>query len=76
MTMPGEGPRRTITCFVDSDRPAFVQQALALRQSWLYVESPDTDLVMFGSRAVLDQIPDDVVKIEQRSVADDPEWCN
>ncbi len=66
--------RRAIVCFV-GDRPDLVQQALALRQSWLHAGSSDTDLVMMGPPRVLARMPDDVVKIEQRSVQDDAEWC-
>jgi hypothetical protein len=65
--------RRAIVCFV-GDRPHLVQQALALRQSFLHARSVDTDLVMMGPAAALARMPDDVVKIEQRSVDDDPEW--
>jgi len=65
--------RRAIVCFV-GDRPHLVQQALALRQSFLHACSPDTDLVMMGPAAALARIPGDVVRIEQRSVDDDPEW--
>ena len=64
---------RAIVCFVE-DNKHLIQQALALRQSWLYVQSPDTDLVIMGPPGVLAGFPDDVVKIEQRAVADDPEW--
>jgi hypothetical protein len=66
-------PRRAIVCFVEEDSD-LIQQALALRQSWLHVQSADTDLVVMGPASVLDYFPDDVVKIEQRAVADDPEW--
>ena len=66
--------RRAIVCFIEERPQYLIQQALALRESWLYVESPDTDLVVMGPPAALAYIPDDVVKIEQRSVADDPEW--
>ena len=65
--------RRAIVCFV-GDQPHLVQQALALRQSWLYAESPDTDLVMMGPASALARMPEDVVRIEQRSVENDPEW--
>ena len=65
--------RRAIVCFV-GDRPHLVQQALALRHSWVHAQSEDTDLVMMGPPAALAHIPNDVVKIEQRSVDDDPEW--
>jgi hypothetical protein len=65
--------RRAIVCYVDDNRH-LVQQALALRHSWLYARSPDTDLVMMGPAGVLAGLPDDVVKIEQRSVQDDPQW--
>lgn len=67
--------RRAIACFV-GDRPDLVQQALALRQSWLHARTEDTDLVMMGPARVLARMPDDVVKIEQRSVEDDPDWHN
>lgn len=66
--------RRAIVCFV-GDRPFLVQQALALRQSWLHAGTSDTDLVMMGPASSLAPIPDDVVKIEQRSIEDDDEWC-
>ncbi len=65
--------RRAIVCYVDDHRH-LIQQALALRHSWLYAHSPDTDLVMMGPGSVLASLPDDVVKIEQRSVEDDPQW--
>jgi hypothetical protein len=66
-------PRRAIVCFVE-ENTHLIQQALALRQSWLHVQSADTDLVVMAPPRVLDYFPDDVVKIEQRVVADDPEW--
>jgi hypothetical protein len=66
-------PKRAITCFIE-DHKHLIQQALALRQSWLYVNSPDTDLVVMGPAKALSYLPDDVIKIEQRPVADDPEW--
>jgi len=65
--------RRALVCFV-ADRPYLVQQALALRQSWLHTASPDTDLVVMGPDHVLARFPADVVKIPQRSVQDDAEW--
>ena len=69
----GTKKTRAIVCFVE-ENAHLIQQALALRQSWLYVQSPDTDLVVMGPAAALRSIPDDVIKIEQRVVADDPEW--
>jgi Sec-independent protein translocase protein TatA len=65
--------RRAIVCFV-GDKRHLIQQALALRHSWLSAQAADTDLVMMGPAHVLAYIPDDVVKIEQRSVEDDAEW--
>lgn len=65
--------RRAIVCYV-GDKPHLIQQALALRHSWLYADTTDTDLVMMGPPEVLARLPDDLVKIEQRSVEDDPEW--
>jgi hypothetical protein len=65
--------RRAIVCFVP-DNAHLIQQALALRHSWLHTRSPDTDLVMLGPAVVLARFPDDVVKIEQRCVDDDPAW--
>lgn len=64
---------RAVVCFVP-DNGHFIQQALALRHSWIHTDSPDTDLVMMGPAAVLARIPDDVVKIEQRCADDDPIW--
>lgn len=69
----GARGRRAIVCFV-GDRPHLIQQAFALRHSWLQAASPDTDLVMMGPDDVLARFPQDVVKIPQRSVQDDPEW--
>lgn len=65
--------RRALVCFV-GDRPYLIQQAFALRHSWIEAASPDTDLVMMGPEHVLEHFPNDVVKIPQRSVQDDPEW--
>ena len=65
--------RRAIVCFVEDDQH-LIQQALALRHSWLYTRSPDTDLVVMGPADVLARLPDDLVKIEQQPAADDPVW--
>ena len=65
--------RRAIVCFVEDDRH-LIQQALALRHSWLYTQSPDTDLVVMGPADVLARLPDDLVRIEQQPAADDPVW--
>jgi hypothetical protein len=70
---PTASSRRAIVCFVE-DRGALLQQALALRESLLFVGCPDTDLVVMGSPEILAALPEDVVGIEQRTVADDPEW--
>ena len=72
-TSGGPAGRRAIVCFVD-DKPHLVQQALALRHSWLQVQSPDTDLVMMGPAEALARIPADVVKIPQRPVDEDAAW--
>jgi hypothetical protein len=66
--------RRALVCFVE-DRPHLIQQVLALRLSWLYTQSPDTDLVVMGPSEALARLPDDVVKIVQQPAADDPAWC-
>ena len=63
--------RRAIVCFVEDDQH-LIQQVLALRHSWLYAQSPDTDLVVMGPADVLARLPDDLVKIEQQPAADDP----
>jgi hypothetical protein len=65
--------RRAIVCFVEDNRH-LIQQMLALRRSWRYVNSDDTDLVVMGPSDVLAHLPDDLVKIEQRPTADDPVW--
>jgi Sec-independent protein translocase protein TatA len=65
--------RRAIVCFVEDDRH-LIQQALALRHSWLYTRSPDTDLVVMGPADVLARLPDDLVRIEQQPAADDTVW--
>src|SRR5919107_684846 len=65
--------RRAIVCFVEDDRH-LIQQVLALRHSWLYARSPDTDLVVMGPADVLANLPDDLVKIAQQPAADDPVW--
>ena len=65
--------RRAIVCFVD-DKPHLVQQARALRHSWLHARSPDTDLVVMGPPKALARFPDDVVKIPQRAADEDAVW--
>lgn len=69
----GTPSARAIVCFVE-DNPHLVQQALALRQSWLFARCTDTDLVVLGPPEALARLPDDIVKLSQRVVADDPEW--
>ncbi len=71
--MDDQEHHRAIVVFVD-DVPYLIQQMLALRESWLYVASPNTDLVAIGPGNVLAQLPDDLVKIEQRPATDDPVW--
>ncbi len=65
--------RRAIVCFVEGTEHLF-QQVLALRRSWLHVQSPDTDLVVMGPGDVLERLPDDLVKIALRPATDDPVW--
>jgi hypothetical protein len=65
--------RRAIVVFVE-DKPHLIQQVMALRLSWLWSQSPDTDLVVFGSEEALARFPDDVVKIPQHPAANDPAW--
>jgi hypothetical protein len=65
--------RRALVCFVE-DNPHLIQQLLALRLSWRYSQSPDTDLVVMGPEEVLAHLPEDLVKIPQRPAADDPVW--
>jgi len=65
--------RRAIVCYL-GDKRHLIQQVLALRLSWQFTNSPDTDLVVMGPEEVLARLPDDLVKIPQRSVEDDPEW--
>ena len=72
-TNGGSPGRRAIVCFVD-DKPHLVQQALALRHSWLHAQSADTDLVVMGPAPALARIPDDVVKIRQRPSDEDAVW--
>jgi hypothetical protein len=69
----GAAERRAIVCFVD-DKPHLIQQALALRHSWLHVQSPDTDLVVIGPASALARFPDDVVRIPQRPANEDAVW--
>lgn len=74
--VPGPGrpaERRAMVCYVE-DEPHLIQQFLALRLSWLYSQTMDTDLVVFGPEEVLARLPDDLVKIAQRPAADDPLW--
>ena len=65
--------RRAIVCFVEEHRH-LIQQVLALRLSWRYAQSPDTDLVVMGPEEVLARLPADLIKIPQRPAADDPVW--
>jgi hypothetical protein len=67
--------RRAIVCFVEDD-PDLIQQVLALRLSWRYAQSPDTDLVVMGPADVLARLPDDLVKIVQPPATDDPVWSD
>lgn len=65
--------RRALVCFVE-DQPHLIQQLLALRLSLLNADCLDTDLVVMGPEAVLEGLPEDLVKIAQQPAADDPVW--
>src|SRR3712207_7340683 len=61
-------PYTTLFRSVEDNRH-LIQQVLALRHSWLYARSPDTDLVVMGPADVLAHLPNDLVKIEQQPAA-------
>jgi hypothetical protein len=72
-TRDGISGHRAIVCFVE-DRPHLIQQLLALRLSWEFTQSLDTDLVVMGPEEVLARLPDDLVKVPQQASADSPVW--
>lgn len=67
--------KRGIVVFLEN-KPNLVIQFGCLYTSFKYVQSQDTDLVVFGTKEALKKVPDDCVKIEHRAVSYDPEWHN
>jgi len=67
--------RRAIALFVE-DKPLLLANSHWLYESWSHIQSDDTDLVFMGPKAALEKLPEDVVKIVQQPVTDDPGWLD
>lgn len=55
--------RRAVVVFVE-DKRHLLQQLGCLYTSLKYIQSNDTDLVVFGTREALIKVPDDCIKVE------------
>ena len=55
--------RRAVVVFVE-DKKHLLLQLGCLYTSLKYIQSDDTDLVVFGTKEALEKVPDDCIKIE------------
>jgi hypothetical protein len=67
--------RRAVVIFVENQRDLMLQFG-CLYTSLKYIQSKDTDLVVFGPQDALQMLPDDCIKIECPPLSDPPEWIN
>lgn len=67
--------RRAVVIFVENKRHLLLQFG-CLYTSFKYIQSCDTDLVVFGTKSVLDLIPDDCIKVESEPVSYSSQWNN
>lgn len=67
--------RRAIVIFLENQRDLMLQFG-CLYTSLKYIQSKDTDLVVFGPSDALDKLPDDCVKVECPPLSEPPEWVN
>ncbi|XEC93648.1 hypothetical protein AB6A23_20140 [Paenibacillus tarimensis] len=65
--------RRAVVIFLENQRDLMLQFG-CLYLSLKYIQARDTDLVVFGPRDALSQVPDDCVKIVCPPLSHPPEW--
>ncbi|WP_018248559.1 DUF7164 domain-containing protein [Orenia marismortui] len=67
--------RRAVVVFVE-DKRSLKLQFRSLYQSYKYINSKDTDLVVFATEDALRWIPQDCIKVEYDILRDPPEFLN
>lgn len=65
--------KRAVVVFVEENKD-LLRQLGCLYTSLKYINSSDTDLVVFGTPTALNQIPDDVIKVKYAVASDPPEF--
>lgn len=67
--------RRAVVVFVEDNRNLLLQLG-CLYTSLKYIQSKDTDLVVFGTKEALEKVPDDCIKVECEVASDPPEFLS
>ena len=67
--------RRAVVVFVEDNKHLLLQLG-CLYTSLKYIQSNDTDLVVFGTKEALEKVPDDCIKVECEIASNPPEFLN
>jgi hypothetical protein len=67
--------KRAVAVFLESKK-GLLNQFFGLYASWRYIDSADTDLVVFGPKDALDLVPDDCIKIECNAISNAHPWTS
>lgn len=67
--------KRAIVIYLENKRNLMIQFG-GLYTSLKYIDSKDTDLVVFGTKEALEKVPDDCIKIENQPISYLPQWQN
>ncbi len=67
--------RRAVVVFVEENSHLLLQLG-CLYTSLKYIQSNDTDLVVFGTKDAMEKVPDDCIKVECEIASNPPEFLN
>ncbi|WP_182199318.1 DUF7164 domain-containing protein [Paraliobacillus salinarum] len=67
--------RRAVVVFVEENKDLLLQLG-CLYTSLKYIDSNDTDLIVFGTPTALKQLPEDVIKVECAVASEPPEFLH
>jgi hypothetical protein len=67
--------KRALVVFLE-DKPHLMLQFGCLYTSFKYIETNDTDMVVFGTSQALKKVPDDCIKVIYKPISYQGEWKN
>ena len=67
--------KRAIVIYLENNKQMMYQMG-CFYYAWKYLNSRDTDLVVFGMQDALDRVPDDCIKVLYTPISKESEWNN